>query len=139
MQTIIRPSRDNKPYRLRCRFKIEPYPRMERLDREKVNVAERFVKDMHQQGWENDGRFGFKMTGPFPTVSPVTVRMPRIPTAKEMLPYVLNGARFLDKGEDTAQLVVPLMESESWEYELSGVFIRQQMMSEVPDLHEEER
>lgn len=138
MQTIIRPSRDNKGYRLRCRFKIEPLPTRERLDREKVKVAEMFVVDMHKQGWEHDGREGFKMTGPFPMVPVMTIRPHRVPTAEQMLPYVMNGARFLDTGENTASVVPPLALSEWWEYEIAGVFVRPQIMTEYADKHEEQ-
>jgi hypothetical protein len=135
---IIPPTREKKGYRLKCRFKTDPYPSMSRLDREKVTIAERFVRDMHNQGWEHDGRWPFKMTGPFPMVTPVTVRPRRAPTAQEMLPYVLNGARFLDKGENSASIVPILSLSEYWEYEIAGVFVRTQIITEYPDPHEEE-
>lgn len=108
------------------------------MDREKVIIAEKFVVQMHQQGWEYDGRHPFKMTGPFPMVPVVTIRPHRAPTAKEMLSYVKNGARFLDNGENTASIVPPLALSEWWEYEIAGVFVRRQIMTEYPDPHEEQ-
>lgn len=137
MQTIIRPSLDNKPYRLKCRFKIEPYPRLDRLAREKVRLAERFVDDMHKQGWEYDSRWGFKMHGPFPPVTPISLRTPPPLRARDMLNGIARGERYLDEERSSVSIVPPLAMSEWWEYELSGVFIRQQIQTEVPDLHEE--
>ena len=135
---IVRPTLDRKAYRLRCRFKIEPYPPPFRLDREKVKVAEQFVRDMHKQGWEYVERYGFKMTGPYPMVVPVTIRPRRMPTAREMLPRVARGERFLDNGDTGVSLVPSLGVSEWWEYSIIGVFSREQIMVERPDAHEEE-
>ena len=136
---LIKPSLDKKPYRLRARFKIEPHPWPERLDREKVRVAERFVRDMAAQGWTYDTRFGFRMTGPYPSIKPVTIHQPRTPSAREMMPHVAQGARFLEQGGTIAGLMPILGESEYWEYELAGVFVRDTLLVEQPDLHEEER
>lgn len=139
MTTIVLPKTlAKKPYRLRCRFRIEPSPPRFRLDREKVRVAERFVADMHKQGWEHDGRFGFEMRGPLPMVVPVTIRPRRVPTAREMAFAVARGERFRDMGQDTATLVPSILASEWWEYEIAGVFVRTQIMTELPDRHEEE-
>ena len=139
LQIIAKPSLDRKAYRLRCRFKVEAYPRPSRLDLAKVRMAERFVTDMHQQGWEYVERFGFKMAGPFPTVEPVTIHRPRTLTAREMMAGVLAGKPFRDEGVDYAKPVLGLDVQESWEYELAGVFARAQLLTEYPDLHEEEK
>lgn len=139
MTTIIIPrTRDKKGYRLRCRFKTDAYPSQARLDREKVTIAEKFVADMHKQGWEHDGRYPFKMAGPYPVLTITTVRPRRSPTAKEMMPYVMNGARFLDNGENTALEVPKLAMSEYWEYEIAGVFVRTEIITECADRHEEQ-
>ena len=138
VQVVIKPSLDKKPYRLRCRFKSDPYPLQSRLDREKVTIAERFVRDMKAQGWVYDDRFGFRMTGPYPVTVPVTIHVPRMPSARGMLPYVAQGARFLDQGGTVAGIMPKLATSEYWEYELSAVFVRA-VLVEQPDLHEEER
>ena len=135
---IVRPTLDRKAYRLRCRFKIEPYPPPFRLDREKVKVAEQFVRDMHKQGWEHVERFGFTMTGPFPMVEPVTIRPRRTPTAREMLPRVARGERFLDDGDTGVSFVSSLGASEYWEYAIAAVFSREQILTERADAHEEE-
>lgn len=140
MVTLMLPkTRDNKPYRLRCRFGIEPWPFPGRLAAEKVRWAEVFVDDMHLQGWEFISRYGVRMLGPFPKITPVTIRPRRTPSAREMLDGIMRGERFLDKGDNVVRLVPPLAESEWWEYELAAVFYRPQIMVEVPDLHEEER
>lgn len=136
---MLRPFLPKRPYRLRCRFKIEPIPSRERLDREKVRVAERFVRDMQKQGWVYDNRFGFRMRGPFPPIEPTTIHIARMPSAKQMLPYVAQGARFLDKGGTQAGLMPVLPESNYWEYELAGVFVRDTVLVEQPDPHEEEK
>jgi hypothetical protein len=134
---VIQPTREKKGYRLRCRFKTDAYPMPSRLDREKVTIAEKFVQDMHKQGWEHDVRHPFKMIGPFPMVTPVTIRPRRLPAAREMYEAVRNGARFLDSGEDTVRIAPRLLSSEYWEYELGGVFVRSQILTERPDAHEE--
>lgn len=139
MTTLIIPkTRDNKPYRLRCRFKTDPHPSQGRLDFEKVRVAEMFVRDMHKQGWEHDGRFGFTMKGPFPRVQTTTLHPKRMPTAREMLPRVARGERFLDNADSGVMELPPLALSEYWEYEIAGVFVRPQILTEYPDPHEEE-
>ena len=135
---LLRPGRDKKAYRLRCRFKIEPHPSQDRLDREKFKTAELFIRDMQKQGWENHSGSGFVMKGPFPRVVPTTLHPRHIPTAREMLPGVARGERFLDPGVTGVSLVPSLSASEWWEYELAGVFIRTQIMTERPDAHEED-
>ncbi len=138
VQTLVRPSLDRKAYRLKCRFKIEPLPRIGRLKYEKVRIAEMFVRDMEKQGWSYVSKYGFTMKGPFAFVVPTTLHIPHSPSAREMLPGVMNGLRFRDKGGSMASLVPPLNGVEGWEYELSGVFSRPAILTEVPDLDEEE-
>lgn len=139
MRTLFsQPLRDRKPYRLRARFRIEPFPSPDRLDREKVKVAETFVADMGKQGWDNAESFGFSLRGPFAMIVPTQIRVRRTPTAREMLPMVALGARFLEDTTSPVTLVPALAESEWWEYELAGVFVREQIMVERADAHEEE-
>lgn len=147
-ELLIRASRVKKPYRLKCRLKIEPAPSpvrdydghlrwRSRLEREKVRIAERFVSDMKAQGWEHRPGDGFRMRGPFPMVVPKTIHRVRALSAKEMMPHVAQGARFLDRGTDGVSIVPKLEASEWWEFEISGVFIREQILTESPDPHEE--
>lgn len=139
LTTIIPKVRENKPYRLRCRFKVDPFtPRSAALISQAATVAERFVRDMHLQGWEHVAGGKWQLNGPFAPVRPVTIRPQRRLSAREMLPYVANGHRFLDKGDDTASIVRPLIEHDYWEYELAGVFYRPEILIERPDAHEED-
>ena len=93
---------------------------------------------MHKQGWVHDGRYEFVMKGPFPMVETMTIHHRRMPTAREMVASVAQGARFLDNGNSVARAMPTLALSEYWEYEIAGVFVREQIMTEVPDPHEEE-
>ena len=93
---------------------------------------------MRKQGWVHDGRYEFVMKGPFPKVEPMTIRPRRMLTAREMASGVARGARFLDDGGDMAKAMPVLELSEYWEYEIAGVFVREQIMTESADPHEEE-
>ena len=135
---MIRPSRDRKPYRLKCRFRTDPFPSPSWLEVEKVRLAERFVKDMHAQGWENLPRYGFKMRGPLtPMPEPLDIKVPPRLPAKEMMARVARGERFLDKGRDYAKAVPKLAMAEYWEFEISAIFARPEILVEVADPHEE--
>lgn len=148
---LLRPTLEKKPYRLKCRFKIEPAPSpvadfaahgrwRARLEREKVTIAERFVTDMakYDPPWINLPDHGFKLRGPFPMIAPMEIKVPRIPTAREMEAAVRQGARFLDTGRDYAKPLPKLEFSEWWEFELSAFFVREEILVEYPDAHEEE-
>ena len=139
VQLLTRPSLDKRSYRLRCRFKIEAYPQPSRLELAKVRMAERFVADMHKQGWEYVEQYGFKMKGPFPMVEPVMIHVPRPISAREMMAGVLAGKPFRDNGVDYAKPVLGIDMQEYWEYELAGTFARAQLLTEYPDPHEEEK
>lgn len=138
VELLLPKTLDKKAYRLRARFKIEPYPTRDRLDREKVRVADMFVRDMHKQGWENAERYGFRLRGPFPMAAPSVIRPRRTLAARHMESGVAQGERFLDDGEDTATLVPALNATEWWEYEIAAVFSRTAILVEIPDRHEEE-
>jgi len=137
IQTIIKPDLGKKPYRLKCRFAIDAYPHPDWLTKEAKKIAEQFVRDMKAQGWEHVPEYQFKIDGPFPKVTPMTVKQVRQPTAREMLPYILQGATFPDKGGTMAQDLLPLDQQEYWEFELSAVFFRETLLVEYPDPHEE--
>ena len=138
MSTIVIPgSRPEKGYRLRCRFKIDPSPTERRLDIEKVRVAEQFVADMHKQGWTHDTRFDFRLRGPFTPVEPSTIHPHRIPSAREMLPGLMRGEQFRDEFPSGVSLALPLGEVGYWEYEISAVFTRPEIILEYANPHEE--
>ena len=134
---LIRPDLGKRPYRLKCRFKIEASPPAERLRRGSITALELFVRDMALQGWEYTPKYKVELAGPFPVTEPMTLRTVRPPSSKEMLAGVRQGERFLAKSESLAQLVVPLSENEHWEYEIRAVFIRNTILTEHPDKHEE--
>ena len=126
-----------RPYRMKCRFTIEARPARERLKRGALQAHDLFVRDMAKQGWEYLPSERPRLKGPFTPVVPMTVRIRRPPTSREMLRAVAQGATFRAGPEDLAQTVTPLSQNESWEYELSLVFVRATIRFEVPDRHEE--
>lgn len=134
---LIRPDLGKRPYRLKCRFKIEAHPDPERLRRGAASALEMFVRDMRKQGWEYDPRHPVKLDGPFPIVETVTLKTPHRLTSREMLAGVRQGARFLPQHETMAKPVTPLAMSEYWEFEVKAVFIRDTILTESPDPHEE--
>jgi hypothetical protein len=136
-QTLIKPSLDNKGYWLKCRFSIEREPNPRYLYHATMAALEAFIRDMHQQGWEHDGRVRPQMKGPFPYVAPVQIKMPRALRAKDMAALVAKGERFLDSGEDTASIMPELDCTEFWDFELRAVFVRPTILVEIPDPHEE--
>ena len=138
MTTLMIP-RDlgRRAYRLKCRFVIEARPTRERLKAGALKAMDLFIQDMAKQGYEYLSSQPPKLGGPFTPVVPMTVRIVRPPSAREMQYAVSQGARFRAGEETLAQTVTPLSENESWEYELSLVFVTKTIRFEVPDLHEE--
>lgn len=136
-----------RAYRLKCRFKIDPNPKPDWLERTKFQAAELWVQDMEKQGWEYDPNKlekslrGFTMKGPFVS-TPVTGAPSRLEqfrfNAKRDLPKILSGdpMRVPDLSRYVATMP-SLGESPQWEYELSAIFIRKTLLVEVPDLKEE--
>lgn len=138
MTTLIIP-RDlgRRCYRMKCRFVIEARPTRERLKQGALRAHDMFVRDMAKQGWEYLASEPPRLAGPFTPVVPMTIHRARAPTSREMLSAVSQGARFRAGEETLAQTVTPLDQNESWEYELSLVFVRETIRFEVPDRHEE--
>ena len=96
------------------------------------------VADMRKQGWVHDGRTPFRMTGPYPKISPIA--LPKVKarqSASQMLAGVKEGNRFLDDGFDGTQMMPVLGACDYWVFELAGVFIRPEIQVEIPKLHEE--
>lgn len=140
-EVLIRPELEKKAYRLRCRFVTPAYPDIDRVHKLKYKIAEDFVRDMELQGWKYtperlpENVRGFKLTGPYP-VTPVT----GLPTHAEMIRFnAKNGPQsYMAVPPGYAQELLDLDESENWEFEISAVFIREQLMAEVPDSLKEE-
>ena len=91
---------------------------------------------MAKQGGEYIGKYGFKMSGPFPAIDGMS--LPRrsgqgtwhIPS-KELMSSILsgNGAKRNSKG--FALSAPTLDKTDRWEYELAGVFLRPSILSEI--------
>ena len=139
MTTIILPREDlgRRPYRFKCRFVIEARPTRERLKQGALKAHELFVRDMAKQGWEHLSSERPRLEGPFTPVVPMTVRIARPPSSQEMLYAVAQGVTFRAGEETLAQNVVPLDQTDTWEYELGVVFVGKTIRFEVPDRHEE--
>mgnify|MGYP001608998517 FL=1 len=140
------PDPGKKAYRLRCRFRVGAYPSQRELYSGKIEAAEQFVRDMRKQGWEYVGGSsrmppqaqGFRMTGPYPVIEPVTIHVAKELPAAEQFAGMLRGNRYRDGGGTIASTVLPLEENERWEYELAAVFVHETILTEVPDPHEME-
>ena len=137
IELILPRTRPNRPFRLRCRFKTDPNPADGWLKRQAVRVAEQFVSDMHKQGWTHDTRYNFRLRGPFTPVEPTTIHPHRIPSAREMLPGLMLGEQFRDEFPSGVSLALPLGEVGYWEYEISAVFTRPEIILEYANPHEE--
>jgi len=139
---LLRPDLGKKAYRLRCRFSIGPFPSERSLGKAKRAAAEAFIADMAKQGWYYLDRYGFKMTGPYPSIE--VVQLPtrnqqerwHVPSAE-----IVAGKRIGQIAQDGgyARPVPPLAESDKWEFELAAVFAHQTILTEYPDNHEEKR
>jgi len=145
VEALIRPTRDRKAYRLKCRFVVPAYPDTDLLEKFKVKMAEKFVEEMYKQGWINVEKYGFRMTGPYPATQTVILPKPsadpfHIPS-KDLLPALMNGyVPHADRSAPdggSAVSVPPITQAEDWEFELIGVFHREEIFTETADPHEE--
>ena len=140
---FLKPELEKKAYRLKCRFTVEANSLPDWVEKIKYKVAEEFVSDMEKQGWKYDpnklppAERGFKLSGPFSHMQ--TVQLPKFSTFKaaEALPRVRAGDRMRDNTNNYVQTVPLLDQTDKWEYELSAVFIRSQILTELPDSWEE--
>ena len=146
-----RPDLGKKPYRLKCRFQIPAYSGERLLERAKYAAAEAFIADMAVKGWQYIGESsrlapdarGFRMTfmGAHVEIMSSVKRPKRPPSSAKMQAAVMQGATFRAPDDEGASVrTVPhFAEAEFWDYELAGVFLRDTLLMEVPDLHEERR
>lgn len=142
-ELILRPDRGKMAYRLKCRFALAAYPSERALEKAKFAAAEQFVRDMAKQGWQHLEKHGFKMAGPFPALVAATLP-PRsqqeqwhVASAKAQAAARLGAHPGRLSGSGYASIVPPVAESERWEFELAGVFVRETLRVEYPDEHEE--
>lgn len=129
---------------MKCRFIVGAFPSERGLREAKYEAAGRFVRDMAKRGWGYLDKHGFKMTGPYPETPIMTLpkrsQQERFHTpSREMLAGVQAGHRFNHMSRDSgyARDVPLIAETDSWEFELAGVFVHETILTEVPDEHEE--
>jgi len=129
-EILLRPDLGKRAYRLRCRFTVDAYPTREWLDKAKVAAAEAFVKDMGKQGWQYQDKYGFRLSGPFPAISPVAL----LSKAKQNR-WHLNArypVTLRQQAQDNYVANVPALNAtDKWEFELAGVFVRPTILTEV--------
>ena len=136
---LLRPDLGRKAYRLKCRFIVEAFPKEEWVNQAKFVAAQLFINSMAKQGWEHLEKYGFAMRGPFPE-TPITPLPKRPPDVSNLEALKMAEAGYHGRLEDESSLVasvLPLSQSENWEYELAGVFVHKTILVEYPDLHEE--
>ena len=134
------PDLGKRAYRLRCQITVGNGVHGAELRQAVRGCLEHFVKGMHLEGFEWLSRYGWRPEGmPVPHIEPREIRIPPRLTAKQMLPAVKQGARFLAKDETIAWAVPSLEESIRWDYIVSGVFVHDTLVIDVPYPHEEER
>lgn len=100
---FVRRAPEWQPRVLRCRFVIEANPTPARLAQCRYEAANRFVDDMAKQGW--------------------TLRGTIIGNAEPCPPSPSPDGR--------VRKLAPLHEQESWEYEISGLFMRPLLPTEI--------
>lgn len=132
------PDLGKRAYRLKCAIRVPNNLHGDELKRSVLACLEDFVRDMHLQGFEWQGSYGWRREGmPKPFIEAVTIRRPRRKSAKEMIRAVMQGARFLDNDPGPASTVPVLEVAEHWQYEVSGVFVHDAILTDIPDKHEE--
>lgn len=131
-ELLIRPDLGKRPYRLRCRFTIDAFPKPHWLEKAKYAAAEAFVRDMAKQGFEYVDRLGVTMTGPFPTVEIASsLRRPREH-------FSARRPDFRRKEPGSMATTLPaLTEMPRWDYELAMVFVHKTLLVEIPTAEEE--
>lgn len=140
LELILPRDRGRKPYWLHARFSTPAYPKPEWVDELADAAGKLFIADMNRQGWQFEDKHGLWWTGPLqPT--PVTGAPTRAQReyfrAKDALSRVQQGDKMRARELDYVASVPLLNESETWEYDLKGVFIHDTILVETPDPHEE--
>lgn len=132
------PDLGKKAYRLHCRFTVGAYPSYRVLEKAKYRAAELFVRDMAKQGFQYVDRHGMTMVFRGASVQVMNLGKPkRPPSSRQMLPHVMQGAKFRSEWEPPIQNALLPSETESWDYELSAVFVHDTILMDVPGRHEE--
>lgn len=119
------------------RFRIGAHPSPDQLAKERNWAMDDFIRQMAIRDWDYVPKYGYKMAGPFIAIEPVTLPKPSRLKAKEIMPHVMQGARYLDDGTENVMTVPLLSETENWEYELAAIFVHRTILTDIPDRHEE--
>ncbi|KKN62516.1 hypothetical protein LCGC14_0511320 [marine sediment metagenome] len=143
-ELILRPDLGKRAYRLKCRFVIGAFPSERALEKGKYEAADLFVRDMAKQDFEYVDHYGFKMSGPFPATETVNLPSPSQQEqwhapSKDMIAAIHAGYQpeRLAANGGYAKPVPLITETDAWEFELSGVFVHETILTEIPDPHEE--
>lgn len=102
-------------------------------------AVEWFIEDQRKEGFLYQSKYPLQVKGPFPAVDPVTIHIVRTPSAREILPMLLQGARFPAPPPMPNMNVPPLEESEDWDFRVGLVFAHKTILVERPDAGEEIR
>lgn len=140
------PDPGKKAYRMHCRFTIGAYPGARMLEKAKYAAAEEFVAHMAKKGYQWIGESsrlpveqrGWRMEFKGAHIAPMNLpRHPRTLSAREMLPQVMAGNKFRVKDDPPVMLVPHFSAAELWDYDISTIFVRDTILMDWPDRHEE--
>lgn len=140
---ILRPDLGKRAYRLHCRMITPAFPKTDLLEKSRLKVGQEFIDDMAEQGWEYLDRYGMRMNPePKPHVETVTLPKRHLQAnwhtpSRELLPAVMAGYRARTAPEHFVTTLPNMAFMESWEWDLSAVFVRKTILTETPDPHEE--
>lgn len=140
MELLLPKEKSKRAMRIKCRFQIDAGHSERMLEKMKYKVAEAFVEDVEKQGWKYDPNKlppterGFRMTGPYPAtiVRGAPSKAERFHfNAERDTAAVRAGERFLPKAMNYVSMVPDITETDRWEYELSAVFIHDEILVET--------
>ncbi len=132
------PDLGKRPYWLHCRFEIGAQPTRRQLEQATHKWADRFIEDMAKKGYQYVEKFGIEVTFKGAHIAVMNLpRHPRVLSAKEMLPQVMQGARFRATDEPRVMVVPHFTETELWDYDIKACFLHDTILMDKPDRHEE--
>ncbi len=128
-----RPEADKRPYRLK--FSVVGYPNMP-LEALRVGLSRSLTeveRQMRQRGFVFAGEHTIQFVRKQPHIEPMTVRLYRPPSAKQMLASgLMQGNRFRAPVETLAMTMPLLHQTEAWEYIFSAIFVHDTILVETP-------
>ena len=142
------PDPGKKAYRLHARFPVPAHSGPRVLEKAKYQAADQFVVDMAKRGYQWIGESsrlpvdqrGWRLTFKGAHIAAMNLtKRPRTLSSREMLPQIMQGAKFRAEEEPRVYNVPHHNECEFWDYDLSTIFVRDTILGDVPDLHAERR